>query len=174
MYTVTYKTKILKENNIKLLEHCFYTDTEYALYPIIYCKTIYVTHIPLYTYRIGREGQSVGLDSRIKHYEDHIKVSKRLLEYFNNNQNNLTLNMKKYIQIYISIILATSIGNFLIILPCNEDNIQKIKDFEKQIYDSNKELYYEMETNSKVVMLLRKSNYKLYNILSIYKRNKLK
>ena len=44
MHAMSFKTEILKNNNIKLLEKCFYTDTEYAMYPMIYSKTIYISH----------------------------------------------------------------------------------------------------------------------------------
>ncbi len=174
MYTITYKTEILKEHNIRLLENCFYTDTEYAIYPMAYCNTIYITHIPIYMYRIGRIGQSIGLDSRIKYYEDHIKVSKRLVSFFNKIKKSLTPNKVQYLQKYIGYMVAGSIGNFLILLPCNKENLQKIKDFENYIYDNNKELYFDIEKKSRLIKLLRKTNYKLYRILSFYKRQKFK
>ena len=170
MYTLTYKTDILKKNNIRLSEHTFYTDTEYAIYPIIYCKTIAICHFPIYFYNVGREGQSVGLESRLKHYEDQIKVSKRLVGFLNEVEKDITPNQTKYLQIYISYMVACSIGDFLILLKCNKENLQKIKDFEQYIYDNNKEIYYKIEKTSKLVKLLRKSNYKLYKFLHLYKR----
>ena len=79
MYTVCYKTEILKKSKLKLLEKCFYTDTQYAMYPIASANTIYITHYPIYVYRLGNEGQSVSLNGAIKHYQDHIKVSKDII-----------------------------------------------------------------------------------------------
>lgn len=174
MYTLTYKTEILKNNNIKLIEKCFYTDTEYALYPIIYCKNIYITHIYLYTYRIGRKDQSISLNGKTKHYKDHIKVSKRLLEFWNMENNKLSMSQKKYIKDYITLMVATSIGDILILLPSNEQNLVKIKNFDKHVLNNNKEIYDEIEKKSKIVKLLRKSNYKLYKLLAFCKRRKYK
>ena len=172
MYTLTYRTKILKENNIKLLEKCLYTDTEYALYPMIYCKDIYIMHDPVYVYRIGRNEQSVSLNSRIKHYEEHIKVTKRLIKFLEKTQKEKSQNMAEYVKGYVSRMTSCSIGDFLILLPQSKENLNKIKEFEKYVYDNKKDLYFEMEKVSRLVRLLRKSKYTLYPLLSYYKRRK--
>ena len=172
MYTLTYRTKILRENNIKLLEKCLYTDTEYALYPMIYCKEIYITHDPVYVYRIGRDEQSVSLNSRVKHYEEHIKVTKRLIKFLEKTQKEKSKNIAEYVKGYVSHMAACSIGDFLILLPQNKENLNKIKEFEKYLYDNKKDVYFEIEKISRLVKLLRKSKYTLYPLLSYYKRRK--
>ena len=40
MHAVTYRTRILQENNIRLTEHCFYTDQEYDLLPLPWVDTV--------------------------------------------------------------------------------------------------------------------------------------
>ena len=109
MYTLCYKTKLLKQSKIKLLEKCFYTDTQYAMYPIATANTIYITHYPLYIYRLGDEGQSVSLNGYIKHYKDHVKVSKDIIDFYNKNK----MNSKKQSYIYS---LITGNNNFLHLL----------------------------------------------------------
>ncbi len=173
MYTLAYKTQILKENNIKLLEKCLYTDTEYAMYPIVYCNTMYVTHIPLYVYRIGRGEQSVSVENRIKHYNEHIKVTKRNVEFFKKIKDSYSPSKIEYTKKYVSYMTANSIGSFLIILTANKENLNKIKEFDKYLKDTSQEIYIETENTSRLVKLLRKSHYKLYPILSYYKRRKL-
>lgn len=81
MYTICYRTEILRKNNIKLLEKCFYTDTQYAMYPMPYVNSIYIFHKPIYVYRLGRAEQSVSVEGHIKHYKDHVKVSKDIIEF---------------------------------------------------------------------------------------------
>lgn len=53
MHSLAYKTELLKKNNIEILEKSFYTDSEYALYPFLYAKTMKVFDIILYMYRMG-------------------------------------------------------------------------------------------------------------------------
>ena len=174
MYTLTYKTNILKENNVKLIEKCFYTDTEYAIYPMTYCNTIYVTHIPVYMYRIGREGQSVSLEGRLKHYSDHLKVSNKLINFWNKEQSKMGKNKQNYIFTYVSLDTATSIGDFLILLDTSEESLNKIKEFERNVLELNHDIYINIGKISKTIFLLRKTNYKLYKIISFYKRRKYK
>ena len=59
MHSVTYKTSILKENNIRIGEHCFYTDIEYISFPIVYVNDVNFLDYSIYQYRICLEGQSV-------------------------------------------------------------------------------------------------------------------
>ena len=66
MHMTTYRTAILKENNIKISEKMFYVDNEYKIYPSIYLRTATILKDVLYQYRLGREGQSVAPESLIK------------------------------------------------------------------------------------------------------------
>ena len=61
MHNMTVKSKLLRENKVKLLEHCFYTDTEFFIKSVANSKNVYVDDKAIYCYRVGREGQSVSL-----------------------------------------------------------------------------------------------------------------
>lgn len=175
MYTICYKTDILKVGNLKLLEKCFYTDTQYAMYPVVNANTIYISHNPIYIYRIGRNEQSVSLVGRIKHYEDHVKVSKDLLEFYNDNLN-VDISKQRYLLNYIINHVSNTISGYYIILESNKENLKQIIEFEKYILDKNKTVYDKMEEQSKIVKILRKTNYNyvIYKILSKLKIRKMK
>ena len=176
MHTLLYKTELLKNMNLKLLEHCFYTDTQYAMYPFSVAKTIYVIHSPIYIYRVGREEQSVSLSSHIKHYEDRIKVSKEIVRFYNENMNSLTKDKQDYLFNYIKIHTSNTISSFLVILdPCKK-NLNILKEFDNYILKENKQIYQEMYNQSKIVKIIRstKYNYLVYKVLSKIKRKKMK
>lgn len=78
IHSGTFKTKILKENNIKLQEHTFYVDTEYALLPIPYVKTVEFLENRVYLYTVGSAQQSIDTDNFVKKYDDHLRVVTRL------------------------------------------------------------------------------------------------
>lgn len=75
MHEITVKSEILRNNNVRLLEHCFYTDMEFALNVEMYAKTISRLDKMIYHYRLGEDGQSVSKEGLKKHYKDAIKVS---------------------------------------------------------------------------------------------------
>lgn len=174
MHSLMYKTENLRKNNINIDEHCFYTDTEYAIFPLYYSKKIKVFDIPLYVYRIGIEGQSISIESRRKHYAEHEKVSKNLVEKYKQCNDCLTPNLKKYIEYYMRTCLAASITNFLVILKPNKEIFLHIKEFDRDIFKFNKDIYKEMEKNSKVIKLLRTNNYYIYILCHFIRIFKMK
>lgn len=84
MHNMTVKSKLLRENKVKLMEHCFYTDTEFFIKAVANSKDIYVDDKAIYCYRVGREGQSVSLTGLKKHFDEWEKVCFTLLSYYNN------------------------------------------------------------------------------------------
>lgn len=164
MHSLMYKTEILKNNNIKLEEHCFYTDTEYAIYPLIHSNTIKILNIPLYMYRIGIEGQSMSIQGRIKHYKEHIKINYKLFEQVNKNQDKSKQNLNEYLENFLSVLYSNFIGNFMMLLPSNKIHYEELKDFDNKIYRLDDNIYKKMETSSRMVKILRKGKYITYII----------
>lgn len=174
MHAMSFKTSILKDNNINLLEKCFYTDTEYAMYPMIYAKTIYVSHDYIYVYRVGRDEQSMSTKGRIKHYTDHIKVSKTLNIFVKEKCENLELNIKEYIIKYTSLMSCATIANYIMLLPCNKENLKLIKEFDNFIMEQKTDVYKTMKRESKIVRILRNTKYLAYRPLAFIKKKQFK
>lgn len=82
MHSVTYRTELLREHDIRIDEHRFYVDMEYIIFPIPFVKTVYVSDIPVYMYRLGLGGQSVSLTGLRRHSQDHIDVLGALLSFY--------------------------------------------------------------------------------------------
>lgn len=173
MHNLMYKTSLLKENDIKIDENCFYTDTEYVVYPMVHCKTISTISLPLYMYRFGLEGQSVSYTGRLKHYEDHVRASNSLLNYISNNTS-ISNQKKVYLYEYVAEMLATCIGGFLILVNPNKEIYEKIIRFDENVKKTNIELYNLMPKYSKSVGYLRKSSYFKYLLLYYFKLIKRK
>ena len=74
------KTSILKDNNMKLLEKTFYEDNEMVLFAAIHANTLCFSKEPVYLYTVGREGQSISIDSMDKNYDSQVRVMYRTLE----------------------------------------------------------------------------------------------
>lgn len=173
MHSLMYKTEILKNNNIKLQEHCFYTDTEYAIYPFMYSNTIKILTIPLYMYRIGVEGQSMSIEGRIKHYKDHIRINYKLLEEVNKNKNKSKKNINEYLEKFLTRLYANFIGGFMMLLPASKVHYHEIKEFECKINELNANIYNEMSKYRKIVKILRKGKYITYRICYWLKKIKM-
>ncbi|MDD2980778.1 MAG: glycosyltransferase family A protein [Hespellia sp.] len=82
MHALVIKTSILKDNQIRLDEHCFYVDVEYVLYPIPYVEKIAYFDLYVYMYRLAVTTQSVSIQGFQKHIQNHIDVIYHLTEFF--------------------------------------------------------------------------------------------
>ena len=86
MHALSFRTAVLQDNNVRVLEKCFYTDNEYRMKGLAYSQSIIFTNIELYNYRVGREGQSVDITGLKKHYLDAIRVSKEMMSFYKANE----------------------------------------------------------------------------------------
>lgn len=80
MHSLTVKASILKENKITLQTGISYTDTEFCYYPLLYSKTICYYNFLVYRYQIGRDGQTVNLDSQIRCLSHMRKIIYRMFD----------------------------------------------------------------------------------------------
>lgn len=172
MHSLTYRTRIFKENHINITEHRFYTDAEYALFPIPYITTIYIYRSPIYVYRVGREGQSISAKGRQKHYQDHIALSNSLINFWCTHETDMTPEKRLFCKNIFSQHASTTIRGHLTLLKPSSKNLRLIQNFEENIRIKAPNIYQSMEEKDIIVRLLRKTNYKIYRILAILHRKK--
>lgn len=168
-HAVIFKTELLRKNNIRLDEHCFYVDIEYILYTIRYIKTISYYSLPLYCYRLGVEGQSVSVSSRMKHEKDSFIVAKNLLEFYKKLPGNISKEKRGYIIEHVAHQQVWHIITLLLFKP-SKNKKKEIIEFDKWINMVENNVYKKMYNQSSIIKLLRWFNYNLYNILSLYER----
>lgn len=80
MHAVTYRTQLLKDIGLELPEHCFYVDNIYVYVPLPHVKSIIFFDVDLYRYFIGREGQSVTVEAMLDRIDQHIRVTRAMIE----------------------------------------------------------------------------------------------
>lgn len=172
MHYLTFKTSILRDNLISITEKCFYTDVEYMLKPIPFVDTYAAVDLCVYMYRIGREGQSVSISSWQKNIEMALKVTFVLVDFYNQIEESITENKRKYI---FDRVEGTAEGKYRIFLSFKPSKAIKnrIKEYDSKLYQMNRELHLACKKN-KFVKLLRLSNFVIYFPLAAAYRNHLK
>lgn len=161
MHNMTIRTEILRANQIWIDEHCYYVDTEYITYPIPFVETICFIDKFVYYYRLGREGQSVGLDKMQKNERNYDKVINSLLKFYKKLGREITCSDEK--KNYIAGIIARVIAGKIKIMLSFPASIQKKKElvqFERGIRCEYPEIY--SRNKNKALSLLRRSGYLLY------------
>ena len=163
MHAMTFKTEIFQKNNI-LLDNCFYTDVEYLLYPIPFCKTIVYFNKPIYMYRVAQAGQSVNPNSMKKNIKQHELVFQNLLNMHNNKKNNLRIGQKNYICNRLAIMADVQLGTYLLFDASKENKI-RIKQFITNLKENYRDIYNQFKKSKKAMALIY-SNYLLYPLLA--------
>ncbi len=74
MHSLVYNTAKLREHYTDLPEHTFYVDNIFAYAPLPYMLKAYYLNVNLYQYFIGRDGQSINIQTCMQRYEQQIKV----------------------------------------------------------------------------------------------------
>ena len=165
MHMLTYKTSLLKKINFKMLEHCFYTDQEYILYPLMSAKTMYISHLNIYMYRLGREGQSVSKEGIKKHYKEHLKVIYTILSH-TKKLNKCDEKTKKYITHHIKVLISNQYMQFLM-LPYTTDVQNEVMEFDKYLKEYYPNFYkMPLLSNKIVINKLRKNHFNNLKTLS--------
>lgn len=169
MHSMTIRTEILKKQDIKIDEHCYYVDTEYILYPIPYVETVVFLDDHLYRYSISREGQSMSPQQMMKNKVQYDKVLQSLYVFYSKvlEMEDISDGKRIYIEHLISRVYASRIKILLWDKICSDTRkelIEMEEGLKKKypgIYNSNL---------NKGVKMLRASGYLLYYPAALIRR----
>ncbi len=170
MHSIIVKSEILKDNQVHIDEHCFYTDIEYLLYSILHCNSVVFTEAPIYYYRLARNGQSCSMDGLIRHYKDHLFVVNKLLEFYENNFNGFSTNKKNMFSKRICQLCGAQYGIFSMRGKFKENKAELIE--YNNVLKRRYPYFYNNCTCARIMKLFRKNDFKFYNFMLVYYRIK--
>ena len=161
MHSMTIRTEILKQHDIRIDEKRYYVDNEYILYPIPYVKNIVFLDDHLYRYSISREGQSMSPQQMKKNKDQYDGVLESLYKFYESvlNDKDVSAEKRLYIEHLISRVYA---GRIKILLwdkvsPKTRSELIALEEKLRKNYPG----IYRANLN-KAIKLLRMSRYMLY------------
>lgn len=157
IHATTYKTKLLKDNNIKLQEKTFFVDVEYQLLPLPYIKTILFLDFIVYKYMVGNVNQSVNKDNFVKRYDDHNRVVKRILDFLKTTK--LNKPQKEYMENVFLKVLYTHYALGWCYDKDKERGRKRNIEFDNYLKENNLYFYNKMSEEYKIIKELRKNNF---------------
>ncbi|MGT2865945.1 glycosyltransferase [Streptococcus fryi] len=167
MWAISYNLELLKQINLQLPSGIPYTDMLFSTLPMFQVTEAIYYDLNVYQYRIGREGQSISRESRIKNADTFINLTKDLVVAYSQHElkNDYVKNR----------ILGYTFGSYkTLLLNLQSDEVKSsLQSFDMFIYRYAKEIYDEMEhkRHSKVallVKLVRLSRYRLIDVLAFF------
>lgn len=168
MHCLTFKTELMKRIKMQILEHCFYTDQEFIIYPLIHVKDVYVTKNPIYMYRLGVEGQSVSKTGYINHCDDHKRVVFKLLEHLDEIMS-CSETVKTRLLNHLEILVNIQYKIYLWSKNKRKELIEFDSILKSKYNTMYKKFYDNAEKHLKVLVL---SKFSLYKLISNYSLNK--
>lgn len=159
LHAITYKTELLKNNDIKVRENCFYEDTEYILYPLCYITNVYILDYPVYVYRIGTVTQSVNPESAYRNRDMHRKIVFDCINYYQNNMMDIDYELRKYCEkIVISRIISQyniylkGSVNYEIAKEVRKWN-QELKNFSPIFYNKSSKFHIKLIRTGNIILM---------------------
>ena len=140
MWEITIRTSVLKHNWVDLPEKLLYTDHFYLMQTIYGAKDALFLDFPVYCYRLGNESQSVSIESRKKHIKDIVMVSDLVSNYYHDycrDSANHTYAKERARFTYMEAHRA------LLLLPCNLQNMRRLKQFDRNLKNIDRDIYLE-------------------------------
>lgn len=163
MHAFTYRTELLRGCKYTQSEGISYTDTEWVLLPLPYVKSLAYVPLCVYSYFLGRAGQTMDHNVIVKRYSQLLQIESRLINYFS------TIEMGGWQQ-YINRKIFNTISAIyrMVLLEGKTNNLASIEKFDKSIICSK----FGLELNDLRIDIRIKSNFvrnwrKRYNINDI-------
>ena len=173
LHGINYKTSVLRENNIRVQEKCFYEDKEYILYPIPFIETLTYYPDPVYIYRIGVPGQSISIEKVIKNRKMLETITQNLCCFYERTiLQGISAEKEGYLSRAICNVIKNMYGMFLK-MPRNRDTMALISEFDEKCQEWSPILYEKCENDS-AIRLIRKNNYLIYSCAYFAFKHKMK
>lgn len=155
----TFKTEVLQKHDIKLQEHTFYVDTEYALLPIPYINTVVFLKDCVYLYTVGSSGQSIDPANFVKRYDHHLRVVNRLVAFAIDDTKTAD---KAHVDYIYAVLGKLCFTQYMLGIYYDDDSKRgkkRAKDFDNWLKESNSRLYGELGS-SLYIKLARSTDFK--------------
>lgn len=169
MHMITFKTDMLKQNNIRVDEHCFYVDTEYVFYTLPYIKTASYLDELVYCYRLGRPGQSMTSESLRKHVANHVKVNKGIIKAYGDNRQKVSDAVRQQMNTMLHDVTLLTY-RILLSMPCKKVYGDQIGEIDKRLQTISIESYESLDEGW--LRTFRKGNYNNYPVVWIKAKGK--
>ena len=142
MHSVIYRTKLLTDMGLRLPKHTFYVDNIYVFKPMQHVKTLMYVNEDLYRYYIGRDDQSVNEKNMIKRIDQHISVTKIIIDYFSENKPE-NEQLYRFQRQYVDMMMC--IASSIALVAGTKEMLEKKKDIWNYLKEKDPALYKELK-----------------------------
>lgn len=111
---MTYRTDILRQVKESYSEKLFYVDTEFLFYPMTFADNFVFYNLSIYHYFLGRPGQSMSQEIRVRNASHLRQISESLLNFYAREHVHWNPHKLAYMQMILRDTLA---GYYVLLFP---------------------------------------------------------
>lgn len=168
--TTTIKTCLLRDNNVRITEKCFYVDIEYTIWALYYSKTVMYMELPIYMYRKSNVSQSTSKKNMVKNAAMQEKVACNVCKMYAEfiAENKLCNSKNEAIYRRVAQITGSTFRTYLL-LEKNSESKNSIKEFDNKIKAISPQIFEQLGKD-RFIKVMRAGNYVFIPMLrAIYK-----
>ncbi len=166
MWTLVYKTEILKKVKLSLPGNSLYTDQYYSTIPFSAVNTVETSPISVYCYRVGNDEQSSSRISRIKHTDEMLRICRDLSVFAENSKEK---DCYSYVLSRSAVYHISALKTIMLDKP-GKANRQKLIDYDRKVRNIAPSVYERSGKQGKwgkVIFLMRVTNYLAYWLIKL-------
>lgn len=126
LYHLTYRTSNLRKMGYRQTEGIYYTDMEWITWPMATVKNVYYTPLVVYRYLVGRPGQSVAREVRVKHADAYATIFLNSSDTWRTVSPGLVGSQRRYLEGQLRQMASLAYGILVFDVPLS-DAVSKIR-----------------------------------------------
>lgn len=153
MHAVTYRRQMLTDAGYRQTEGISYTDQQWIFAPMAYVRTMGVFHRPVYLYMVGRAGQTIDPEVKLRKTRDRVSYVMGMIRKYDT----LCSGASREIQGYLDARIYPNIKDIYItyFTHHNETDRQALLTFDSEFLTASEALYHQLERSSLHIKLWR-------------------
>ena len=168
--TTTVKTCLLKNNNVRITEKCYYVDIEYTIWALYYSNTIMYLELPVYMYRKSNVSQSTSKKNMLKNVAMQERVAKNVCKMYSSFLTDKELCNSKSKAIYNRVVQSVgSTFRTYLLFKSSKESKERIIEFDNEIKGISPEIF-NMLGKKKFIKLMRMGSYAFVPLFRILYR----
>lgn len=156
IHSLTFRTAVLRDNNIRFAEGCFYEDAQYAVFPLMYCERVRYDDNVVYQYRLGRAGQSVDIASLVARRDEHSRILESLFSFREEQRSRVDEAHGAYLDRSIALFAQNQYQIYLA-HGLKGGSFAEMRAFDRRLREEARGVYDAMDKRS--IWLIRKTGY---------------
>ncbi|WP_165171956.1 glycosyltransferase family 2 protein [Adlercreutzia sp. ZJ242] len=127
IHTLTVRTSLLRENEVRISEGIFYVDYEFIVKSTCFASSVMFLPVNVYQYLVGNAGQSMAAANMVKRFKHHEAVLRELLRF--EEESVFERDISAYLETKIDLLINTHLNILLIFDEDRKRGMRRAKEF---------------------------------------------